>query len=59
MAAPGGSVCTTSDQGRPGSQGRFSAYDNVTSGWGPGISIVAVGSRPGESNEPSSASTTL
>ena len=35
-AAPGGSVRKVSDQGRPGSQGRFSAYETVTSGWGPG-----------------------
>ncbi len=47
-AEPGGSVRNVTDQGKPGSQGRFRTYETVTSGFGPGKTVAAVGSRPGE-----------
>ena len=56
---PGGSVRKATDQGKPGSQGRFRTYETVTSGFGPGRIVAADGSRPGEIERDPSRSITL
>ncbi len=50
-AAPGGSVRKVTDHGKPGSHGRFRAYETVTSGFGPGRMVAAVGSRSGRDRQ--------
>lgn len=47
-SAPEGSVRRLTLQGNPGIHGRRSEYDTVTSGWGPGTTVVADESRPAE-----------
>ena len=56
---PGGSVRNVTDQGKPGSQGRLRTYETVTSGCGPGKTVAAVGSSPGEIERTPSRSMTL
>ena len=56
---PGGSVRNETDQGSPGIHGRLRTYDTVTSGCGPGKTVAAVGSNPGEIERAPSRSTTL
>src|SRR5207237_7933987 len=46
--APGGSVRKTTDGLRPVSRPRRKVYETVTSGFGPGTTVRAEGSWPGE-----------